>query len=86
MIKGKFAEVVANTVLGLFLDKEIYTLYKNVTLELEDDTTQIDHIIISKFGIFVIETKNYGGWIYGSEHQKQWIQKLYKKVSNFKIL
>lgn len=82
-IKGKFAEVVSNTVLGIALDNKIYTLHKNITLELEEDTTQIDHIVISKYGIFVIETKNYGGWIYGSEHQKQWTQKLYKKSFKF---
>ena len=35
-------------------------------------TTQIDHIVISPFGIFVIETKNYKGWIYGSEKSKDW--------------
>lgn len=82
-IKGKFAEAMSNITLELALDKNIYTLHKNVTLEIEEDTTQIDHIIISKYGIFVIETKNYGGWIYGGEHQKQWTQKLYKKSFKF---
>ncbi len=35
-------------------------------------TTQIDHIVVSPFGIFVIETKNYKGWIFGSEKSKEW--------------
>ena len=35
-------------------------------------TTQIDHIVISPFGFFVIETKNYRGWILGSEKSKEW--------------
>ena len=37
-------------------------------------TTQIDHVIVSPYGIFVIETKNYSGWIFGSEKTKRWKQ------------
>jgi hypothetical protein len=50
------------------------------------DTTQIDHIFVSKYGIFVVETKNYKGWIFGSEKQAQWTQKLYKKSYRFQNL
>ena len=32
-------------------------------------TTQIDHILVSKYGIFVIETKNRKGWIFGGPQQ-----------------
>lgn len=39
-----------------------------------NNCTQIDHIIVSVYGIFVIETKNYKGWIFGSETQRQWTQ------------
>ena len=39
-------------------------------------TSQIDHIYISEYGIFVIETKNYSGRIYGSENQQFWTQVL----------
>lgn len=35
-------------------------------------TTQIDHLVVSPFGIFVIETKNYSGWIFGAEKSKRW--------------
>ncbi len=83
IIKGKFAETVSNIVLDLSLDKNIYTVHKNVTLELNDDTTQIDHIIVSHYGIFVIETKNYNGWIFGDKKAKTWTQVLYKKRSTF---
>lgn len=38
----------------------------------EKHTTQIDHIVVSPYGIFVIETKNYSGWIFGSEESKRW--------------
>jgi Nuclease-related domain len=32
-------------------------------------TTQIDHVVVSIYGLFVIETKNMDGWIFGSAHQ-----------------
>ena len=35
-------------------------------------TTQIDHVVVSRYGIFVIETKNYSGYIYGSENAREW--------------
>ncbi len=35
-------------------------------------TTQIDHVVVSPYGVFVIETKNYSGWIFGSEKSKRW--------------
>ena len=37
-------------------------------------TTQIDHVVVSPFGVFVIETKNYSGWIFGDEKSKKWKQ------------
>lgn len=35
-------------------------------------TVQIDHIVVSVYGIFVIETKNWAGSIYGTEQSKNW--------------
>lgn len=63
---------------------ESYQLLNNCTLpDLANGTTQIDHILLSPYGIFVIETKNYKGWIFGSEKQKVWTQKLYQKSYQF---
>ncbi len=62
--------------------------FDNVILKTPDGTTQIDHIIISPYGIFVIETKNLNGWIFGSENQRMWTQTfrpskyLLKRLSN----
>jgi len=47
----------------LFLPKEQYTVLHNITLPTDDGTTQIDHIVVSRFGVFVVETKNMKGWI-----------------------
>lgn len=45
--------------------------------------TQVDHITVSKYGVHVIETKHYSGWIFGSEHQKYWTQAIYKNKQKF---
>lgn len=73
--KGFLGETVINVAMWLKLEKDIYHRLNNVTLPLANGgSTQIDHVIVSVYGIFVIETKNYKGWIYGSEKQKQWTQ------------
>jgi len=81
--KGIFGEAQVNLAAKLFLNKKDYHLIKNVTLPTEDGTTQIDHIIVSKYGIFVIETKNMKGWIFGSPNQKTWTQKIFKHTNKF---
>ncbi len=82
-LKGKFGELAVSTHVKLYL-KGDYILLNDCTLP--DDragTTQIDHILISPYGIFVIETKNYKGWIFGGERQKNWTQQIYKKRYKF---
>lgn len=82
-MKGIFGEFQVNLAAKFFLNKHLYTLFKNVTLETEDGTTQIDHVIVSRFGVFVIETKNMKGWIFGSVQQKTWAQKIYRHTTKF---
>lgn len=55
------------------LPKEYHVL-NDVILETRNGTTQIDHIVISPNAVFVIETKNYTGWIFGKEQDKEWLQ------------
>lgn len=82
--KGKMGEKVIQLQHKRFLDPTQYVLFNDCTLPTSDGlTTQVDHILVSPFGIFVIETKNYKGWIYGSEHQKTWMQTLYKNKYKF---
>ena len=47
-------------------------------------TSQIDHVVLSEFGIFVIETKNYQGWIFGKESAEQWMQVIYERKYPFR--
>ena len=54
-----------------------YHLMNHVTLKLQHGTTQIDHVLVSRFGVFVIETKDYKGWIFGAPNQPNWTQVLF---------
>ena len=56
-----------------------YQMFKNIyvpylTKDKEERTTEIDIIIIHETGLYIIESKNYSGWIFGSEKQKIWTQ------------
>ncbi len=79
--KGFFGELKVRFSAKLLL-RGYYQIH-NVTLPTLDGTTQIDHIFISRFGIFVVETKNLTGWIFGSEKQTQWTQKIYRNSYKF---
>ncbi|MCT2408990.1 NERD domain-containing protein [Chryseobacterium antibioticum] len=81
-IKGFIGENKASKALKR-LNKEKYTVLNNIEFNIKGSTSQIDHIIVSNYGIFVIETKNYKGWILGYEKDKSWIQAIYKYRRKF---
>ena len=81
-IKGQYGEfMVLNTLTQLPNDN--YRIINNVMFRTEKGTTQIDHIIVSFYGIFVIETKNYKGLITGQEFDDKWTQHFYKHKTQF---
>lgn len=78
-IKGGIGEKRVNKLLSQ-LDPDMYKIYHDLYVTKDDHkTTQIDHIVVSPYGIFVIETKNYDGWIFGDEKSRYWTQVLYKR-------
>lgn len=81
--KGVLGEALVKFAAKLRLPADTYHPIHNVTLPTLDGTTQIDHIFVSRFGIFVVETKNMKGWIFGGEKQPQWTQKIFKKSFKF---
>jgi restriction system protein len=82
-IKGALGEVQGRAAHKFFLDNNVYRSLHNVTIPAKGETTQIDHVIASRYGIFVVEAKNYNGWIFGSERDSQWTQSLFGKKSRF---
>lgn len=55
------------------LDKDKYIVLNDIMIKTKDFTHQIDHIVLSKYGIFVIETKQYNGYITGNKYDKKWV-------------
>ena len=75
--KGRIGEQRVAHILGR-LPKDRYRVINNLLLRTSSgSTTQIDHIVISEYGIFVIETKFYKGLIYGGENSEYWTQNIY---------
>ncbi len=75
-IKGWFGERAVSH-LGLRrLDRDCYTVIDDLILPRSDGrgTTQVDHVVVARTGIFVIETKDYSGRIYGREDDRRWTQ------------
>ena len=65
------------------LPKDEYLIINDVMLKQNEVTHQIDHLVISQFGIFVIEMKNYYGLILGNDYKDKWIQYLGKNKIYF---
>ncbi len=67
------------------LNPEKYTTLNNLLVVSQGSvgTTQIDHVVVSSFGIFVIETKNHAGWIFGNAYQRHWTQVIYRYKKKF---
>lgn len=83
LFKGYLGESLVRFLIWLNLDKDTYRRLHNVTIPSVDGTTQIDHILVSPFGIFVIETKNLRGWIFGSVDQDKWTQRIFRNSYKF---
>ena len=66
------------------LNSKKYKVLNDILLRTSWGSSQIDHIVISTFGIFVIETKNYKGWIFGHEKSQYWTQTIYQDKTKFK--
>lgn len=62
IIKGWSGEIQGTIAKKILLDSDIYIDVNNVTIPVSNGATQIDHVIVSRFGVFVVETKNMDGW------------------------
>jgi len=81
--KGARGEAKVHAALRAKLDPNTHLVLADVTLPTPGGTTQIDNLILSRHGIFVIETKNMSGWIYGGEDQRMWTQSFPREKHRF---
>jgi len=66
------------------LPESEYIVLNDLMIANEYGTSQIDHLVLSIYGIFVIETKNYSGMIYGGEKSEQWTKNMYGNKYSFR--
>lgn len=60
-----------------------YIIFNDLFFESNGYSTQIDHIIVSPYGVFVIESKGYKGWITGGENSEYWTQTIFNSKYKF---
>ena len=72
--KGARGERRVHNALSSVLAEPEYRVLSDLILPTTGGTTQLDHLVLSRYGIFVIETKNMSGWIFGGADQAKWTQ------------
>jgi restriction system protein len=82
-LRGWFGEKLTTFGMWLRLDETIYHRIDDIIVPSTNGTTQIDHVLVSVYGIFVIETKNMQGWIFGGESDSTWCQSIYGHTKRF---
>lgn len=60
-----------------------YVVFNDLLFESNGRSTQIDHLVISPYGVFVIETKGLRGWICGGENSEYWTQTIFNCKHRF---
>lgn len=73
-ISGDTGELILSSVMNSLSDE--YHVMNDVLLQTKKGSTQLDHIIVSPYGIFVVETKNHKGMIFGDMQGRVWTQVL----------
>lgn len=73
---GRYGEYLTYKYLKKFEEQGAKFLFNIYVPKKEEETTEIDVLMISSKGLFVFESKNYSGWIFGSDNQKYWYQTL----------
>lgn len=96
--KSAYGEETSNKFFKVFRDKGLYGEYltfeklekvsgdkkilANLYIPKGDKTTEIDLVMIHETGIYVLESKNYSGWIFGNDKDRYWMQVINKNEKN----
>ena len=72
--KGKYGEYLIYKRLQHYESDGAKFLFNIYIPRTGNQTTEIDLIMISSKGLFVFESKNYSGWIFGNEIHTNWTQ------------
>lgn len=80
-VRGALGELRVRSILSTFRSKK-FARANDILIPHSHNhgTSQLDHVLVSRHGIFVIETKNYSGKVKGKKEDKEWTQ-IYKNGS-----
>jgi restriction system protein len=83
LFKGWVGELKTKATQRFLLDSKHYRVFNSVIIPRGEGTTQIDHVVVSKYGVFVVETKQRSGWIFGGKKDAQWTENIYGRKLHF---
>lgn len=83
LFRGWLGEKKATFYMWLSLNSKEYRRFHDIIIPSKNGTTQIDHLLVSQYGLYIVETKNKKGWIFGGGRQRKWTQSIYGKNYTF---
>jgi restriction system protein len=83
LLRGWIGEKKTRFYMWLALPKSRYHTFHNIILPSRSGSAQIDHLVVSVYGIFLVETKNKRGWIFGDAAAARWTQCIYRRKYSF---
>lgn len=87
-IRGRLGKWRVHYALRHSLPASHYRVFRDVTLRpgagSDQGASKIDHVVISPYGVFVVETKSYSGSISGSERDPHWTRARYRARRGFR--
>ena len=70
---GRLGEYVATDAIKSVLREDDY-LFTNISISYEDLQTELDNVVVNKYGVFIIEAKNYKGRLFGEKDDYMWVK------------
>ena len=70
---GRIGEQRASDIIRSVLRQDD-RMFTNVQISFENKPTELDNVVVNKYGVFIIEVKNYNGWLRGNEDDYEWIK------------
>jgi hypothetical protein len=81
--RGDIAERRVGRILAAGLERDRFTIVSDLLLPFGGGTIRIGHAVVSKSGIFVIESRYTPGWVSGTEVQERWTRRRFGRIHRF---
>jgi hypothetical protein len=85
--KGIIGETVVEKILSKYASSIDSKIFNDIIIGDFGKSTQIDHLLVTENAIYFIETKRYGGGVFGDDSKELWYQVIFKNAnqSNKKV-